>query len=409
MMKHAFVLILMSLLASAASAYEAFTYRDLAQKIKEKNGELTVNELLLSLPASLRRSFTLLKTSESLQEASWKYPRVLMFNDNLVLAFNTHASQKGYAALEIIDIDKNRRVFNFQEVREVTENGKPRLEFTEKTPSRCLSCHGTDPKPIWTSYLSWPKAYGSHDDFVAEDSVGETKVEFGRFPELLKTMDEPASRLKALIFPEGSKTSPYFDGGLGKRDYRFRPNMVFTKILANGNALRVNRILKSQADYQKLRAVLWLGLTYSRVDTNEDVGTPNCGDFEGSEAAKKKVEALLGRPTEIREVFGALLGYWGLSIARLIISDGDDNYSFWDGELDQKALLLALELTEAARDDAELKALVGPIGRDYAAHYDKHPGWKPIDDFRSELLLPKGAAGKSFCELLFRRIADLAN
>lgn len=375
-------------------------YSDLVNSIEQRrqSGKPfgSINELLTTLPTIFKETFTLLKTSNSLQDARWSYPRVLMFNESMVLTFNGDPSQKGYSSLEVMSFDYNENVFKFNEIREVIKvGGVSQLEYSKTPPQKCLGCHGSNPMPIWVDYPIWNKAYGGIDDTIN----GLDKGDITYYPQFIKTKNS-VPRYQKLVFPEGSPVSPY--DVTVPHNYKFRPNFLLTKYVVNTNALRIQNIFESQRDYKVLQYALWLGLNEVRA-SNE--GKQNlCIDMPDYPQALEKISKVVSLPVEKGRILDTLMTHWNLKHESLVMNDPYTDVIFekvyWDGQFSQYQLVLALQLEKASKTDPILRQVLNVVGEKYVSKYSQQPLLEKIDNFRKPLLVP----ANGFCELLLKRI-----
>lgn len=229
-----------------ASPSHAFDYEDLVALIKDKK-LTTVSEVIEQLPQEYLENFTLAFGSRSLHGSSHNNPRVILFGNTakLVLTFNGDPTQSKYHALEAMQFREDRKVF---ELRSISfEDG---VRYSEKNPSVCHTCHGTDPRPIWSSYEyteiedveHWPGFYGSiHDAPVLSEEESQAYVRFRRL-----AADHPRYRFLKLDHPE----TDWYPFGTGPYQHRFRPNNRLGNLLARLNAKRVANDLKRKAFFK---------------------------------------------------------------------------------------------------------------------------------------------------------------
>lgn len=71
----------------------------------------SIEKLLPLLPASVRSKYVVVFRSRSLQGASYKEPRVILYNDNakFMLSFNGNENQRGFYELEVADFDSEKK------------------------------------------------------------------------------------------------------------------------------------------------------------------------------------------------------------------------------------------------------------------------------------------------------------
>lgn len=182
------------------SPIQKFDIDDLKKLISSQN-ITSIEELLPKLPSQYLQNYNLIYNSRSLQGASFTNPRVLMFGSNasLIMTFNGSEDQNNFNNLELMQFDKEKRTFNFQDIE--FELGKA-PKFSKKNPESCLKCHGQDPKPIWDNYPFWPGVYGSSEDRLnlAEGShfyrYNENKKQHPRYKHLIDLERNAFNNLK---------------------------------------------------------------------------------------------------------------------------------------------------------------------------------------------------------------------
>jgi hypothetical protein len=154
------LLVLGPLIGVAGAA--ALDFDSLRQLI-ERDRIDSIEALLADLPEDLRRSYALVFSSRSLQEATFRDPRAILYGSDgrLILTFNGDAAERGYEALESAQYDTVRDRFEFRELRFVAgPDGRATPQVSEANPLRCRRCHGTPARPVWDSSPLWPGAYG---------------------------------------------------------------------------------------------------------------------------------------------------------------------------------------------------------------------------------------------------------
>lgn len=136
----------------------------------EHPGEtLRISDILRQLPADFRSGFVLMRETRSIQGASDRAPRVLMFGDDArtVMTFNGEPSQHGFSRLEFASVAPESGRLEFRSIELPDgDTGFGHAKFSEPNPPLCMSCHGPTPHYIWTQYATWPGAYGRRDDNI---------------------------------------------------------------------------------------------------------------------------------------------------------------------------------------------------------------------------------------------------
>jgi hypothetical protein len=197
----------------------AGTFSEIEAKIKDyerlnPGQTLTIPQVLKDLPLDLRSNFTLLKKSDSLQEASPESPRVLLFgiDGKTMITYNGDRKQQGFNSLEFVEINESTSALEFREMifpEEDSNQGK--VDFSAVNPEKCMACHGPSPHYIWSSYDKWPNAFGSVDDIL------EMTPDEERALKELKSKKENHPRYSPLDFYKEKEnlSSPYRPIGRG--------------------------------------------------------------------------------------------------------------------------------------------------------------------------------------------------
>ena len=212
--------------------------------------------------------FTLIYQSQSLQDASPEFPRAVVFGDSgdLIMSFNGHQTQKGYENLEFIQF-RNRK-FEFYEV--TFGDGLPK--FSQMNPPKCFRCHRGG-HPIWADYSTWKGVYGSEDDVMAPVlKPGETtsiyesllvrQKEYEDFLQFRKNLK--GTRYQWLPFEADSPIAPYSPKRFYS-DYRYRPNLLLTKLLTEQQSQSIiDKLESNKACYDQTSELLLLNLKQCR-------------------------------------------------------------------------------------------------------------------------------------------------
>jgi hypothetical protein len=210
-LRHKFVILLTALLLSsltvqkwkqhrtgtrgpAQSNSNGFNYESL-KKLIQDNQSTSVDDVLPKLPEDCRSHFVLVRNSRSLQYGDDLNPRVILRCDSsrLLLSFSNDSRQPGYNTLEAIQFDDPTATFGF---KEITFNGSGKTPSLNESPTSCIQCHRTSPRPNWDTYDFWPGVYGG------EGTGGQIIVgspEDTAFRAFLKTHDGKQDRYSSLI------------------------------------------------------------------------------------------------------------------------------------------------------------------------------------------------------------------
>jgi len=226
-----------------------------------------IERVLERLPAPLRSHYALVFASRSLQQASDRDPRVVLFSDDgrFVLTFNGHPSQRGYNALETMQFDDERKQFVFRELT-FPDPSMPDVPVavSEPNPQKCLACHGHPARPVWDTHPVWPGAYGQR--YRAQLGVAEQDG-LNRF--LAASSGHPRYRtLKNLPVCEDyntfhPNTKTRYDGSAAES-----PNATLARLFTRLNAQAIVRELSLAPRFRDFQYALLGALT------------PDCGALQ---------------------------------------------------------------------------------------------------------------------------------
>jgi hypothetical protein len=225
-----------------------------------------MEDLLPSLPESIRSNYTYVHTSKSEQDANPKFPRTIMVGEDTddpdhlyILTFNGHPSQRGYDTLEIIIADvrtgelRTRKRIFAGDTKEMKEYRKENNITKVPEPAQaCAKCHRENTRLNWQGYDKWPGLYGEHDDVIDPQKDKNGFIAF-RDNQALK------GRYRFLIPPKDSPVAPYntqFKGG----SLSHRPNLRLTVIFSSLQAKRLANQIKQAPRYKELRELLRFAL-----------------------------------------------------------------------------------------------------------------------------------------------------
>ncbi|MGZ3769166.1 MAG: hypothetical protein ACXVCP_06605 [Bdellovibrio sp.] len=218
-------------------------------------------ELLSDNPSteSLFSNFTLHPNPQGGQKGTPLNPRAILFSKDLLLTFTGDPNVVGGDAVEMIFFTKEKE-FEFRNIQFPTEKNRlDTVRFSSKNPTQCIGCHKG--RPNWERYREWSLVYGQADDAItlrvsqfAHDGFTGDPVEYNNFMRYLQESSKKGL-YKYLRPPEGSPVSPY---AVDKefRDFRYRPNLRLGETINEMLAERALQRLKTNANYEKLRAAL---------------------------------------------------------------------------------------------------------------------------------------------------------
>lgn len=259
-----------------------FTKSSFDELIK-KNNPQTVAQVVSLLPAELKKNIIVMFKSRSLQEASFKNPRILLFNEDgsLILTFNGHPSQAGYEALEILSFNFDTLKFELEE-RIFNQDLNARLKYdkfaNDRTnrqgvnPPTCLACHRTEPRPNWGVYPLWPGALSQSEGGItrilpnnAENQEWVALKEFLKNiknnPRYEKLNIKVSYWLKQIADVENKK-SIYSNSVYGSYNQSelFQGNAILTSRIAMLNFMRLSHDIVCNPGYSANKKLIQLAL-----------------------------------------------------------------------------------------------------------------------------------------------------
>jgi hypothetical protein len=246
----------------------------LLDQLPQKNLESLLAQLRQNEPAMFR-DYVLMYRSRSLQGASFMNPRALLVgrNGHLVLSFNGHSSQPGYAQLEAMSYIPEQQRFEFREISFLNDS----YQVSEANPQKCLNCHQSssrkdvDPRPNWEPYNVWPGSYGSvghispvtyphykdNDRFNPELSQLKD-LENLRMGEFLETNHRTHPRyqhLEPMVELRTGQSTRYFTASSGDLIPNSMPTR-FTHAIIQTNLERLARLIRQSPIFETYKETL---------------------------------------------------------------------------------------------------------------------------------------------------------
>jgi protein SCO1/2 len=259
--------LLFGLLLTAPAYAGGFDFAAL-QSLLQRGNAAGVDELIAALPFTLRSRYTLVFDSRSLQGATFRDPRVILYGPDahLVVTFNGDSSQRGFQTVETMEFEPETREFRFRELQFPQHgSGSTAVSVSEVNPERCARCHGTPARPLWDTHPLWPGAYGEHygGGLSAAESAGLTSFlaqqpQHPRYRNLLniKRFAEPATfRETAARRYSGTQEEP--------------PNAELANLLTQLQFQSITRNLARQARFPLFQYAL-LGISENACGPVED-------------------------------------------------------------------------------------------------------------------------------------------
>lgn len=231
------------------------------------NQYASVEQALLSLPESVRSSFTLLHQGHGLRGTTPALPGVVLFSmsGEYAITFGDESQALGNE-LEIFRFDTATNRGELVRAAFPPENPALRALGTtavtvEKNPVQCTTCHQADPMMRWGTYGTWKGAYGSADDTIDPNGADPESRSFISFmnarPNLprYRTLVPPKGETGIYPYWDNSPVSPYTSLTKDARS-SLRPNFRLGTVVTLLDARRLARKIMESPEYAKNRAQL---------------------------------------------------------------------------------------------------------------------------------------------------------
>jgi hypothetical protein len=328
-----------------AGEWRDFDFAKLRKEIKEQN-ITKLDDLFKIFPAEMKKNPLLVYESRALapQGASFHAPRMILFNRDASLVMTiaknpgSTAIEKGKDVLEVIAFDKTNGKF---EMYVDSFNGqKVPFEKLDRNPSRCTTCHGSDPRPLFHDYNGWPGLYGSFGTAAVAAKGSKEHTELVSFLASYKSMDRykeldlsgfysypAADRINAqgvVTTPAGSVGTAYKIQGIDGEfqdlltNFSFAPHIVFGMEIEGLLHKKLAKKLSRRADFDSivLPILYYLGDETGAFEVVESrCGHPNertkkvyekltslaSGNQQVMEAAISSIEAQVKRDADLRK------------------------------------------------------------------------------------------------------------
>ena len=240
LMKFGFFLLIF--MASEAFAHALYSPEKAIEDAKGLSSP-SVESFLQTLQPDFLSQHVILYNSNSNQFASAKSPRVLMFNENMVMTFN--GERHGSTQVEIIHFNPQSKTFDFYDL-----NFNGGLLKVEKNPTTCFNCH-VNRRPLWSSatiYPFWAGAFGSGTAMATKNEEEQTLKSFIE-------STEHSARYKVLQ-PYLQNTIAYFPEKEGSARSLLHQNSRFEQNLSRWIAQSIFQRLRQEPLFKPLRASL---------------------------------------------------------------------------------------------------------------------------------------------------------
>jgi hypothetical protein len=238
----------------------------------------SVDGVLGQLPREMRERFIFMTDSRSAQEASYRFPRVILKSplSEVTLTFNTHPQQRGYDQIEMIYWNSAKQTFEFEELKFESGAWSAKLETN---PRSCINCHQSPARPNWDPYRLWAGQTPFQADILVKDSletdlyldfVARAERKEGRFRFLI-----PAFTKQRILdsFKDRKQVMASID--LGGDGFGAELYDAYSTL----NKCRIEHSLRSHPAFPAFGPAVWAII--------------NCGDSEPGELIPQDVKSLL--------------------------------------------------------------------------------------------------------------------
>ncbi len=233
---------LLFFMASDAFAHALYSPEKAIEDAKSLSSP-SVEAFLKTLQPDFLSQHVIFYNSNSNQFASSKAPRVLMFNENMVMAFN--GERHGSTQVEIIHFNPQSKTFDFYDL-----NFNGGILKIEKNPTTCFNCH-INHRPLWSSatiYPFWAGAFGSGTAMATKNEEEQALKSF------IESTAESA-RYK-ILHPHLQSTIAYYPEKDGDVRSLLHQNARFEQHLSRWMAQSIFQRLKQEPLFKPLRASL---------------------------------------------------------------------------------------------------------------------------------------------------------
>ena len=151
-------------------------------------------DYLINAKPSLKSDFVILHHSQSLQNASPYFPRIILFGGGATYAFSDDLNKKN--KVEMLYADPKTYEISLAEIE--FQNGQSTLHLN---PQVCQTCHGSPAKPLWNPYDFWPNTIGSSIGMVGSEQKKEASSILSRLnlPSVIDSSNEDVTAFTQYI------------------------------------------------------------------------------------------------------------------------------------------------------------------------------------------------------------------
>ncbi len=232
------------------NSYAGEVTSDWLKSVLDQKSVTSVEEILQILPADYRKSYTLMHSSNSLQEAEFQKPRIIFYGPDASLLMgvgNGDPNLMGHDTIEMIQFDRKTNAFRFS-LASRDDDGR----FRVKEAVGCTGCHHPDLRPNWAAYSHWPGAYGADDDRPGGELSDPKEVQ--QLVTFLKGADQhPRYRYLENLQKNYAPITGGRPGDSPKTRFSAAPNFRFSFRLSQHNFRRMTRILMGHPEYSRYK------------------------------------------------------------------------------------------------------------------------------------------------------------
>lgn len=153
--------------------FNDFNYQKLIEIIKTCKIK-KIESLLMHLPNRYLTNYVAAYATQAAMAASPSHPQITIFGEDgkLMMTFNGSKFQNGYYSLEIIHFIEQSKKFELRVIEFPENRRNSEVIISKANPAKCISCHGTSPRPLWDTWTFWPgKFYGESQSVHPKEKI----------------------------------------------------------------------------------------------------------------------------------------------------------------------------------------------------------------------------------------------
>lgn len=223
----------------------SYTLEQYLEKLKLENVE-TIDDAISLLPTSVRENFSLIHSGHGLRGTSHLEPAIIGWMPDGSFFVNVGSENQNLGdQIEILQFNKSSKEIELYALEfPLKRDDLGNILKPQKNPTKCLSCHGTNPNALWGAYEKWDGFYGN--GILDKVSASELKYLTDFKKEVVHT-----SPYKYFSFDNKNPFSPFPHEKSNPFDLSTRPNSHGGFIIARINTLKFGEQIQKSPFYNK--------------------------------------------------------------------------------------------------------------------------------------------------------------